>query len=115
MLPPMVPVAPVTKAVLPVRSNIASSSNAQAGLELGDVVWRANRGSIDARGDALDQAGEHLAGTDLIERRHAGLRHEKNRLAPTHRAGDLLDKASHDVGRLADRPRQNVCDQRYGR
>src|ERR1700736_2445232 len=103
MLPPMVPVAPVTKAVFPVRSNIASSSNARGGLELGDVVGRTDRGRVSTRRDALDQAGEHFAGADLVERRHAGLRHEQYRLAPAYRAGHLRDQASHDVRRITDR------------
>ena len=77
MLPPIGPVAPVINAVLPVSSNMSTSSrNAKqlkprAAFEPGDIFGRTDRRGRRRFGNALDQAGEHLAGADFIKGRHA--------------------------------------------
>src|ERR1700730_1610809 len=98
--PPMPPVAPVTSAFLPVRSNIMVSprSDCLRGSERvfrrGNIVRPANRDADGAVGDALDQAAEHLAGADFEESRDPVIRHVGHRLAPAHGTRNLLDQAA---------------------
>src|SRR5262245_15048709 len=99
----MPPVAPVTSAVLPVRSNITPSLSRLFGdsparrLEGGHIVGCSDGDAARSLGDALDEAGEHLAGTDLVEPGDALSRHEGDRLAPAHRAGHLRNERAHDL------------------
>ena len=77
--PPMPPEAPVTRAVLPVRSNMMSPAvtakwrgtllqRLDEGFDVGRRRWRS---PVKLGLDALGQAGEHLAGADLDDaRRH---------------------------------------------
>ncbi len=44
------------------------SDSAARRLEGGHIVGRADRDAARTLGDALDQAGQHLAGADLVER-----------------------------------------------
>src|SRR5262249_46242792 len=99
--PPMPPLAPVMSAHLPVRSNITILLSRARRLERRDILRRADRHARRALGDALDEPSKHLAGADLVERRHAGLRHERDALAPAHGAGHLRDQAAHDLGGIA--------------
>src|SRR2546429_5072500 len=62
-----------------------------------DVVRRADRDARGAVRDALDEAAEHLARADLVERRDPLPGHEGHALAPAHRAGDLRDQRAHDL------------------
>src|SRR3954467_15658237 len=84
---PMPPVAPVTSAVLPVKSNIenllfgkltCSASllrsllgSRQCVLGGGNVAGPADRNAHCAVGDALDQPAQHLASADLEKSRDA--------------------------------------------
>src|ERR1700736_6357858 len=82
--PPMPPVAPVTSAVLPVRSNIIVSpgSSRLCGGERcfrgSQIVWAADRNPDRAVGDALDQPAQHLAGADFEKPRDAVACHIRN-------------------------------------
>ena len=74
---PMPPVAPVTSAVLPVKSNIKVSPSGylrrrrQRFLRRSDIVRSSDRYADRPVGNALDQAAQDLAGADLEESRHA--------------------------------------------
>src|SRR6476646_6238241 len=98
--PPMPPVAPVTSAVLPVKSNIDISLSAalrgscQCILCSGNIVGPADGNADSTIGDALDEPAQHLAGADLEESRDAVTGHIGHRLAPTHGASDLFDQAA---------------------
>src|SRR5260370_29337406 len=104
--PPMPPVAPVTSAVLPVKSNIDISLCGMRRCQRifcgGNIVWPADRNSDRAVGDALDQPAQHLAGADLQESRDAMAGHISHRLAPAHRARDLLDQAAANLVGIGD-------------
>src|SRR5262245_30485547 len=101
----MPPVAPVTSAVFPLRSNIdallESGASTACRFKCSDIVRRADGGATRAVGNALDQTAQHLAGADLVERGHPLSRHEGNRLPPAHRSGDLCDQRAHDLGGIA--------------
>src|SRR5262245_15128114 len=116
MAPPMPPVAPVTRAVLPVRSNMARSfktpSSRQRRAECLDVLRCANRGRGGPPGNAFNETAQHLAGADLIEPGHPLPRHIGNAFAPAHRSGDLLDQTARDLGRVRDGLRDHVGNQR---
>src|SRR6185369_7579186 len=107
--PPMPPVAPVTSAVLPVKSNInvsfpgASGRGRQGVLGRRNIVGSPDRHADRAIGDALDQPAQHLAGADFEEPRDAMRRHVGHRLAPAHGAGDLLDQAAANLVGIGDR------------
>src|SRR5215471_8975733 len=75
--PPMPPVAPVTSAVLPLRSNIKPSrvSSATCGFERRNVFGRADGNAIGAIRDALDEGAQDFAGADLVECLHIVCRH----------------------------------------
>ena len=63
--------------------------------------------------DALDHAGQHLAGAELGEAGHAALaRQPLDALAPAHPAGDLLDQQAADRLRIVGRPGGDIGDQR---
>src|SRR6266581_6590886 len=83
--PPMPPLAPVTSAPLPVKSNIIALPSCARRLEGGNILRRADGHTARAFRDTLDQPREHLAGSDLVECRHARLRHERDAFAPAHR------------------------------
>src|SRR5689334_11528544 len=95
MAPPMPPVAPVTSAVLPLKSNINFSSRRLRGCQSflcrGDVAGSAHGNTDGAVGDALDQAAENLAGADLEKARHALGGHIGHRLAPAYCSCHLFD------------------------
>src|ERR1700677_3878364 len=121
MAPPMPPVAPVTSAVLPVRSNIKRSSMPLGPLYLlrlarrfehVDVLRRPDRGPGGTAGDALDETAQHLAGADLVELRYALRRHVSHAFAPPHRTGDLLDEAAGEFGRIGHGACRHIGDQR---
>ena len=81
--------------LLPVRSNMRTSSVIRLVREGGDVVGRADGATPRRLGrDALDEAGQDLAGAELVERVDARRRHGRDALAPAHRAGDLRDQRS---------------------
>src|SRR5258707_5133697 len=120
--PPMPPVAPVTSAFLPVRSNInislttlgrmRSRHGVLCGANIaGAADWNANR----TLSDALDQTAQHLAGADFEKPDDTVACHVSHRLAPTHGSRNLLDQAAADFVRLADRRGQYVRDQRRSR
>src|SRR5258706_12967761 len=107
MAPPMAPVAPVTRAVLPVRSNMARSfkpapSSCQRRAECLDVLRCPNRDGRGPTGNALNETAQDLAGADLIEPGYPLARHISNAFAPAHRPGDLLDQTARDLGRIRD-------------
>src|SRR3974377_1546606 len=92
--PPIPPLAPVTRAVLPVRSNITSSPNS-ARLRRRERVFGhiniagpADRNSNGAFGDPFDEPGQHLARTDFEKPSDAVVCHIGDGLAPTYRAVD---------------------------
>ena len=58
-----------------------------------DVFGRAHADGRRAGRDALDEAGEDLAGADLDEARDAVVRHIGDAFAPAHRPCDLRDQA----------------------
>ena len=119
MASPIPPVAPVTKAVLPVRSNmqlfLSLARSAGSSFEGGDIIRRADGNATRILGYTPQQAGQDLAGADLVKRAHALLRHEGDRLAPTHRPRHLLDQCLHDVGRLTDRGGADIGHHRNDR
>src|SRR2546429_2541179 len=67
----------------------------------GNVAGSADGYANRAFGDPLDEAAQHLAGADLQETRHAMTCHIGHRLAPAHRAGDLLDQTAADLGGIS--------------
>ena len=84
MAPPMPPLAPVTRAFRPVRSNMESLPVRTAVRRQRVGSFRRARSAMSSgvsdgdaahRRDALDEAGQHLAGADLDERVDAGRRH----------------------------------------
>src|SRR5579872_5509102 len=118
MAPPMPPVAPVTSAVLPVKSNmialpLARSCAGHRRFESRDIFGRAYGARADAFRDPSDETAEHLAGAYFIKRVGARARHRGNGLAPAHRAGDLSDERAHDFGGIVNGPRQNIGDHRH--
>src|SRR4029079_18688737 len=98
MAPPMPPLAPVTRAFLPLRSNNPRPSPRLRSGKLrhgrGDVVRRADVDRLGAVGNAPGETRQYLAGADFGEHRHAGGGEPRNRLAPADHAGDLLDEAA---------------------
>ena len=110
----MPPVAPVTSAVLSVEFEHELSPNFVAARQRGlDVLRRADGGGIERRHDALGEAGQHLAGADLVDVGDAVGGHARHALAPAHRAGHLLDEALLDLGGIGDRRGQHVGDERH--
>src|SRR5216683_3176662 len=71
-------------------------------LEGRDVVRRADRDARRAVRDALDQAAEHLAGADLVERRDPLPGHEAYALAPAPLGGDVRCTRAHELARASD-------------
>ena len=70
-------------------------SSGAGGLdEGGDIVGRADAGGRGAGRDALDEAGQDLAGPDFDEAVDAGPGHPGDRLAPAHRPAHLADQAA---------------------
>ena len=64
--------------------------------------------------DALDQAGQHLAGAELDERgRRRAPAMPVDALAPAHRAGDLLDQQPADLVGIGDRRGGDIGDERH--
>ena len=116
MAPPMPPVAPVTRALRPVRSNMRGSS-----YPFRDALKAATSSGVPMAtaeapgGDALHEAGQHLAGADLIERIDALGRHVGHALAPAHGAGDLADQGVADRGRIGDGSGLHIGHDRHGR
>src|SRR5262249_13794591 len=102
MAPPMPPVAPVTSAVLPVRSNTILPSNRQRRAEGMDILRCPDRGGGGGARDALDETAQHLASADLVKPRHALPHHIADAFAPAHHAGDLLDQTTGDLRRIRD-------------
>src|SRR5688572_17574781 len=79
--PPRPPVAPVTSAVLPERSNMLNPSRCDECVYIrGNTHGHAG----GARGNTLDQAAEHLARTQLVKSRHSLACHEGDAFAPTY-------------------------------
>src|SRR5882724_3975219 len=111
--PPMPPVAPVTSAVLPVKSNINFSLRQRA-LRGGDISGAADRNADRPVGNALDQPAQHLAGADLKKPRDAAACHVSDRLAPTNRPRHLLNQTAANLVGIGDRGGQHVGDQRRG-
>src|SRR5207253_10364965 len=110
--PPMPPVAPVTSAILPVRSNIDISLRRTCGskrlFRSGNIVWPADGNADCTISDALDQAAQYLAGADLEKPVDAVACHIADRLAPAHRSGDLFDQAAANLVGLGERRSQHV-------
>src|SRR5436190_23799642 len=106
----MPPVAPVTGAVLPERSNIEGPLTVETRERRVDVGRRADARRVERSVDALGEAGEHFAGADLVDVGDAVSGHVGNTLAPAHGAGDLLDEALSDLIGIADRLCQHVGD-----
>ena len=67
MAPPMPPVAPVTSAVLPERLNMEIPLAVESSQRGVDVGRRADARRVERCVDALGEAGEHLAGADLVD------------------------------------------------
>src|SRR4051812_12287267 len=111
--PPMPPLAPVTSALLPVRSNIILLPSCPCHLEGGDILRSTDGHTGRTFRYALDEPGEHFAGSNLVEGRYARLRHERYALAPAHGAGYLRNQAVHDLGGIRGRPRQHIGDERH--
>src|ERR1700733_13315719 len=115
--PPMPPLAPVTSAVLPVRSNIILSPNSgcphrgERVFRRTDIAGPANRNADGALGDTLDQSAQHLAGSDFEKPYDPMMGHISHRFAPAHGARDLLDQPSADLGGFGDRRSQYVRHQ----
>ena len=86
---PMPPRAPVTSAVIPVRSNMPYCiplPNSQSCLRKRlDIVHRHDAGRRRVRRDALDHRAEDLA-AEFDELGDAGVAHRRDALAPAHRA-----------------------------
>src|SRR5262249_5893521 len=102
--PPMPPLAPVTSAHLPVRSNVALSfASVARRLERAPPPRGGARPAVGCGGDALDQRAQPLAGAALVEGGTPPPRHERDRLAPTHVTRDLVDQPAHDQRRLGGR------------
>src|SRR4051794_37637226 len=72
MAPPMPPVAPVTRAVLPERSNITGAPLEAVGEGL-ELVRLVEAHGFGVGGDALGHAGQHLARAQLGEAGHPAL------------------------------------------
>ena len=113
----MPPVAPVTSAPFPVRSNIEASpcyqrpqaaSAARCGFEL---VRRADAACLDAF-EAPRDAGEHAPSANLIDRADAVRFQIQHRLPPPHHAGHLLHEPRPDGFRVRDRRCEHIGDQR---
>ena len=58
-----------------------------------DVRGVPMRDGVERRHDALGEAGQHLAGADLVDVGDAVGRHGGDAFAPAHGAGHLLDQA----------------------
>src|SRR5213078_817234 len=109
---------PVTSATLPWS---AVSVMAMAGFlrwaasrgECVDLVGLADRGGVDRRRDALDQALEHRARAELVTAGDAELGDPLDRLLPAHRPGDLLDQELADLPGIAGRLRRDIADHRH--
>src|SRR5215204_1899592 len=93
MAPPMPPLAPVTRALRPVRSNMTAPLDVERGPELGDLVRFGDRQGLYRRGDPSHKPGQHLAGPDLDEGRDSVPRHAGDALAPSNGARDLPDES----------------------
>ena len=65
MPPPMLPLAPVTSARLPVSSNMADLVGRQPLGGRLDVLGRSDRDRLGPLGDPPGETGENLAGADL--------------------------------------------------
>src|SRR5579885_2308363 len=95
MAPPMPPEAPVTRALLPPRSNMLRSfpRRRSEGLEESfDLGGSAERGCRKLAVDAFGEAAQHAAGAELDQLVDALLLHVEHALAPAHETGDLLDE-----------------------
>src|SRR5947199_8907137 len=116
---PMPPVAPVTSAILPVRSNIDISLRRTCGSKRlfrgGNIAWAADGNADRAICDALNQAAQHLAGADLEKPVDAVASHIADGLAPTHRPGDLFDQAAANLVGIGERRSQHVRYQWHRR
>src|SRR6202453_2561397 len=114
--PPRPPEAPVTSAVFPLRSNIDSPFVARSpggGVLVGrDVFGGAHAERRSAGRDALDEAGEHLAGADLDKAPYPLPCHKGDALAPAHRSGDLRDQTLANRRGIAERARAEIGDER---
>src|SRR5262245_39748937 len=98
---PMPPVAPVTRAFLPGRSNMFRYSlrrirrlGCQQRQRRVDIGGNTDARRVQLLDDALGEAGKHLAGTDLEHIGDAVGAHVTDAFAPAHRAGDLLYEAA---------------------
>ena len=120
MAPPMPPEAPVTSAVLPLRSNMArlssaafkrSASSESASTSAG---WPTASASI-SRSMRLAKPRQHLAGAELDQALDALRLQPQHALAPAHHAGHLLDQQAADGLRVADRCRGDIGDERHRR
>src|SRR5262245_55265875 len=109
--PPIPPDAPVTSAVLPVKSNMQchlissrclspQRTTLQARLQrFGEslyIGWRIQRHRLKLSVDALDHAREHLVAPQFHRHRRSELTKTRHRLAPTHARGQLLDEQAPD-------------------
>ena len=125
----MPPDAPVTSALRPVRSNMSLfPSNLRHSLGKGevdqarqrsqrrvDIGRRADGGCRDVAVDAAREAGQHLAGADLVERGDAVGAEPLDRLAPAHPAGHLLDQPRGDLVGIGQRLHRDIGDHRHDR
>src|SRR5829696_10350310 len=104
MAPPMPPDAPVTRAFLPVRSNIGwllqlggkrdrpawrgrHTSDVERRLHRRDIIRRADGGGGRTRRDPFHEASQDLAGSNLIETVDPLGGHVAHAFAPAHRPG----------------------------
>src|SRR5438270_309328 len=109
MAPPMPPLAPVTSAFFPARSNIQESrKSGRAHRISGDIGWRADGNAGRTFGDTLEQSRQHLTGAKLKKAINARACHESHGLAPPHGTGDLRDKPAADSIRIGDRTRRDI-------
>src|SRR5579863_10163975 len=115
--PPMPPVAPVTNAVLPLRSNIwiqlccGRKPNSRKRFIGVDFDRNGNAGSRCGIDDSPQKSGEDFARAQFNEERDALRGHELHALAPPHRARHLRNKELADLSRIGDRRRGDIGNE----
>src|SRR3954470_16742812 len=112
MARPIAPVAPVTSAVLAVRSNIISLRRKR---ESAHLLRRAHAEALRLSNDALDQAAEDLSGTELIECRHPGSRHGGDGFTPAYGTCHLSDEGAQNLLWVARRLSGDIGHHRHHR
>src|SRR5215208_1840156 len=101
MAAPMPPVAPVTSAVLPARSN-SIGLLLQFGGAGANILRRGESERQRVGGIAARQAAQDFAGAEFTENVDPARGHGPHAFAPSHRGGDLRYEIAPDLLRIGE-------------